>query len=387
MSEEKIHVFIDEFGNAHLDLSKEGTPSHFVYAAVIINENDLQKARNIRDSISNKYNQNAPLKSSKLKNDDKGFKKRLNYLKEFKALNFLIVCLVVNKSKLDPNSGGLKYHDVFYKFFNRILLAPISKNYDSLYIHVDQLGYDEFQQSLKEYINKKVFQLTLFEKEKQYEFVEDKTEEPLIQYADIIAGSLGKIYCTNKSDSRSGEILDLLHERLIIDFFPYENLDYFIPIGNNTFSSYDDKIPQIAVQSALNVIENKGKLSEEAIEVVKFLLLMFKSSPTKLIEAYDIVERVRISFPTFDINSLRNCIQDLRDEEVLIASIEGKKGYKIPNRIQDILGFYNRYLNSIVPMIDRIEICDRILKYNNIDVLNDNIDLKIIPELLKLRKK
>ena len=39
---EKAYIYFDEYGNSHLDTeSKNGTFSHFIYTAVVINENDL----------------------------------------------------------------------------------------------------------------------------------------------------------------------------------------------------------------------------------------------------------------------------------------------------------------------------------------------------------
>ena len=108
-------IYIDEFGNAHLDLSKKGTFSHFVYATVIIDEIDIEKARSLRESVSRKYFQGHPIKSSSLSNDSKGFKKRLDILEELLTLKFDIVSLVANKKSLD--GPGLKRRQVFYKFF------------------------------------------------------------------------------------------------------------------------------------------------------------------------------------------------------------------------------------------------------------------------------
>lgn len=106
----KVYVFIDEFGNSHLDLSKSGTFSHFIYTAVAISEEDLEKANQLRDFISKKYFQSRPIKSSSIPNDEKGFKKRLEVLAEFKKLNFLIFSLVVNKSKSKSDGLSQKNH-------------------------------------------------------------------------------------------------------------------------------------------------------------------------------------------------------------------------------------------------------------------------------------
>ena len=48
---------------------------------------------------------------------------------------------------------------------------------------------------------------------------------------------------------------------------------------------------------------------------------------------------------------------------------------KLPDGVEDIAGFYNRYLNSIVPMLNRINICNRKLMVNSVqevDLLQSN---------------
>jgi len=74
----------------------------------------------------------------------------------------------------------------------------------------------------------------------------------------------------------------------------------------------------------------------------------------------------------------------------LIASIQGKSGYKLPDRVEDIAGFYNRYLNSIVPMINRINICNRKLLVNSlqeVDLLQTNSNYSLLYELIKTLDK
>lgn len=84
------------------------------------------------------------------------------------------------------------------------------------------------------------------------------------------------------------------------------------------------------------------------------------------------------------------CVQHLRDHGVLIASIQGKSGYKLPESVEDIAGFYNRYLNSIVPMLNRINICNRKLMVNSVqevDLLQSKSVYSLLHELIKTLDK
>ncbi|SMO41963.1 Protein of unknown function [Chryseobacterium rhizoplanae] len=121
-------IFIDEFGNAHLDLSKEGTFSHFIYTSVIIKDTDIEKARKVLKDICIKYRLGENLKSSNIKN--KNFKKRKDILIEFvERLDFVIDIMVVDKSKLFGE--GLKIKRTFYKYFQSLFVEKYNKIYES----------------------------------------------------------------------------------------------------------------------------------------------------------------------------------------------------------------------------------------------------------------
>ncbi|GGK40415.1 MULTISPECIES: DUF3800 domain-containing protein [Flavobacteriaceae] len=147
----KAYIYFDEFGNSHLDTeSKKGTFSHFIYTAVVINENDLNKAKELRTFISNKYRQGSPLKSSKL-----DINKRLNIIEEFSSIDFGIFSFIIDKRKID--NKNLEDKTVFYKFFQRLFLTQFVERYESFEIYFDKIGSEDFRTSLTNYISRKVF--------------------------------------------------------------------------------------------------------------------------------------------------------------------------------------------------------------------------------------
>ncbi len=162
MALSEVNVYIDEFGNAHLNLSKAGTFSHFVYTAIVIKRENIQEAYKLRYEISKKFLQGHPIKSSSraLSNDDRGFQKRLNILQYLRSLDFIIFSLVIDKKKIDGD--GLKYKDVFYKYFNKVFLKGFVKTYDSFEIYADKLGYPDFQRNLIQYVYDNAIQKDLF---------------------------------------------------------------------------------------------------------------------------------------------------------------------------------------------------------------------------------
>ncbi|QNF31287.1 DUF3800 domain-containing protein (plasmid) [Adhaeribacter swui] len=382
-----LHIFVDEFGNTSLNLEKTGTFSHFVLTAVLIEEAQIEQARKLRADISRRYFQGHPIKSSRIANDENGFQKRLDVLKELRQLDFLVLSLVINKSKV--TGEGLDQNTIFYKYFNRIFLQQFPKNFTSFSIHADQLGWPEFRRSLQHYIQTKVIQRDLFTPDRTYQLVEDDQAETLVQLADFIAGCLGKIYCTSHSHEKASFLFDLLHDRSFVDFYPFEKTDFFLSIPEHDHEK-NELIAKIAAASAREALAQHHRLSEEAQAVLQYLYLMFRTAPERLVEKYEIIDKLKRVFPNFSEQQLRVCIQHLRDDGVLIVSIQGKSGYKIPDRVEDIAGFYNRYLNSIVPMINRLNICNRKLLVNSlqqVDLLKANSNYSILHELIKTLDK
>jgi hypothetical protein len=382
-----LHIFIDEFGNTRLNLDQEGAFSHFVLSAVLIDETKLGQARELQSNISQRYFQGQPLQSSRIANDESGFQLRIDILKELRQLDFLVLSLVINKSKV--RGAGLDHEAIFYKYFNRIFLKQFPKNFTAFSIHADQLAWPEFTGSLQHYINTKVIQRDLFTPDRTYQLVEAPLAEPLMQLADFISGCLGQIYCTSHSHEKAVFLFDLLHDRTFVDFFPFEKTDYSLVIPARD-QEKNKLIASIAADSAREALMDGPKLSEEAQAVLHYLYLMFRTAPDRLIEKHEIIEKVKKAYPAFTEQQLRVCIQHLRDKGVLIASIQGKSGYKLPDRVEDIAGFYNRYLNSIVPMINRINICNRKLLVNSlqeIDLLQANSNYSLLHELIKTLDK
>ena len=98
------HIYFVEYVNSHLDTeSKKGIFSHFIYKAVVINESDLVKAKELRTFISNKFWQGSLLESSKI-----DISKRLQIVETFKGVAFAVFSLIINKRKIKNEQSPLK---------------------------------------------------------------------------------------------------------------------------------------------------------------------------------------------------------------------------------------------------------------------------------------
>ena len=121
MIKEPALILIDEFGNTHLDLSKSGTFSHFIYTSVIIPLKNKDKAEEIRQLISKNFFFGKELKSSK--HGAKMFERRLNSLYELVInLDFTVDILVIDKAKLN-GSDGLKQKQIFKKHLQKLMIS------------------------------------------------------------------------------------------------------------------------------------------------------------------------------------------------------------------------------------------------------------------------
>lgn len=374
----KAYIYFDEFGNPFLDTeTKLGTPSHFIYTAVVIDEKDIEKAKELRKSISNKYRQGSPLKSSKL-----NIEKRLKIISEFKKADFGIFSLVIDKRKID--NKNLEDKTVFYKFFQRLFLTQFVERYERFEIYFDNIGEEKFRESLRNYIAKRVFQPTLFQPDRIYKIADDKFEEPLIQMADFFSGCVGKIYCSSHKDKDADKIFNEINDRLFIDFLPYETSNY---LGKYTkdIDISDKNVGELCLKVVLDYL-NSDKVSIEESELLKHLLLIYKTDPYRLSDSYELVNVLKRINPKSSIEHLRELISNLRYKGIIIVSIEGKYGYKIPNKKNDLIGFYNRYLKSIIPMLTKMSIANNQIRkeYFDINIFSENENFDLIQKFINI---
>jgi hypothetical protein len=378
MLDDKAYIYFDEFGNSHLDTeSKAGTFSHFIYTAVVINEDNLDKARVIRENISQKYRQGSPLKSSKI-----NITKRLKIIEEFNELDYGVFSLIIDKRKID--NKNLEDKQTFYKFFQRLFLKQFVNRYKNFEIYFDKIGNKTFRDSLYKYINNRVFSPTLFEPDRKYIIADDLYEEPLIQIADFFSGCVGKIYCVSHKDKDADLIFNSINNKLFAEFIPFSSSNYLGEYSADLDVS-DEKVRELCVKKVIEYLKSQNCTVEQS-EILKHLLLNFKTNPNKLSETYELVNILKRVNLKAEKQHVREVISSLRYKGVIIVSIEGKYGYKIPNKKNDLIGYYNRYLKSIIPMLTKIGIANDVIKkeHLDIDVLEENENLSILQKLINI---
>ena len=355
--EKSKYVFIDESGTPDLGIEKGGVSQYFIYAAVVIEDDEIENARVVLNTIYDKYyKQNRYLKSSHIPNDDSGYIRTINILTELKSLKHFVYVIVVDKSKIN-DSSGLSYKTVFVKYFNRLIAEHIGSIESDIHIVFDKTGYYEFQQELILYMEEKGWGPNLFSNN-TYDLLDDRTEEPLLQLADFYAGTISKYYCGKFDEKRSNVIHDgFIKKNVSIEWFPHNNVPMFA-VTAGFDNNYNEIITKIAIDSAEKYLDNYAN-DTIGCELILYILQETQRTPFRYISSKEIKTNLRAR--NVEIGDPIVKISELRDKGVLIISPIGKKGYKIPNNELEIAEFYNRLNGNILPQLRRCQILNNVL--------------------------
>ncbi|CAD0218300.1 DUF3800 domain-containing protein [Chryseobacterium sp. JV274] len=369
-------IFIDEFGNTHLDLSKKGTFSHFIYTSVIIKETDTEKARKILKEICFKYRLGDDLKSKNIKS--KNFKKRKDILIEFlEKLDFVVDVMVVDKSNL--SGDGLKIKKTFYKYFQSLFVEKYNNIYESYSINADKVG-EEFKIELQDYVRKKSISRDLFNPDRNFEIFDDK-DEKLIQIADFISGCLGKVFCTSHFDKQYIELFNLLHARTSISYFPFES---YITKEIENKPELDRQIMKMNYQLIEKFFDSsKSEKSKEKARLLEYLRFQSELNPNRLVSTRELLIYLNNFFPNIKNERIRTLIRDLRYEGLFIVSHSGKPGYKLATKYSDVSEHFNHFLKYVVPMLQKVKILNQTLSQNS---FNDINPIEKDPNMQKLKE-
>lgn len=369
-------ILIDEFGNTHIDLSKPGTFSHFIYTSVIIKDSDSDKALKILKDICIKYRLGNDLKSSNIKS--KFFKRRKDILIELiEKLDFTVDIMVIDKSKID--SQGLAIKKTFYKYFQSLFVSKYNNIYESYTIFADKVG-EEFKTELESFVRKKSINRDLFNPDRNFQIFDDK-EEKLIQIADFISGCLGKVFCTSHFDERHIELFNLLHTRTSVEYFPFQS---FITEELENQSELDKQILKMNYQLIEKFFGNtKVQKTQEKARLLEYLRFQSELNPNRLVSTQELLIYLNNFFPNIKSDKIRTIIRDLRYEGLFIVSHSGKPGYKLATKYTDVSEHFNHFLKYVIPMLQKVKILNETLSINS---FNDINPIEKDPNMVKLKE-
>ncbi|TKC59335.1 DUF3800 domain-containing protein [Pedobacter hiemivivus] len=371
-------AFADEFGNNSFEFSSQST--HFIVSSIIVGSDKLDLLENQLEQIRKRYFQTGEIKSNKV---GPNHNRRLLILRDFCELDFSIYALIIDKKKL--YGEGFRHKQSFYKYLNGLLYKELYKTFPSLILFVDEHGSNDYMKSFKNYVKKNhisnLFGGSEFE-------IKDSTEKIGIQLADFIAGTLGYIYDENKKSDSSPLLLKAIEKKInSISSFPREYHNYELN-GNDSDNSFDPVISQLGQSRAIDFIEKTRATGQEELDqvnCVKLLLLYYRTHDHKrFISTKEILSHLNINRESElkEQYFRTKVIGKIRDKGVIISS--STIGYKLPSSTADIKKFINQGKKIILPMLNRIKICQQALKLatnNEIDIL-DNDDFKMLKEII-----
>ncbi|MBI3521322.1 MAG: DUF3800 domain-containing protein [Bacteroidetes bacterium] len=375
--------FIDESGNKSIHFEKEGVTTFFVVSAVIIEENLVSEIREKFQQIASKFTFAPEVKSNAKAFRDIG--DRLKFLQAISELDFRIYSVIVDKRKIFEESG-LQFQNSFYKYTNGLLDRELYDYYPFLELISDQHGTEDFMSGFIDYVDKHHRQTDLF-KGPSFSF-RDSKDEPLIQLADFIAGSVARCYEPSKIDSRNNEILDILHKHILhLREWPEVPLKFFGNIDNEDEQYNQELVDFIFYRINEFFTSNQESQSPEIknqLVCLNYLIYRFKKNPFSYAYSDEILDRINIREINVTKRVLnKEIITRLRDSKILITS--STSGYKIACCKADITRFYNNYSSKIVPMIETIGKVDTVIKNatsGNLSLLEDG-EFKLLRELIE----
>jgi hypothetical protein len=334
------YVYADESGNPHLAEEAQGSNDHYVICAIVVEEEHLNTRINSSRGIVYSHAGAGELKSS---NIGSAFNRRKQILIDVFKEEINACCLVVDKRRI-WNDSGLRFKPSCYKFLHRMFYRRLKSSSLEISVYADEYGRSEYMESFERYISSET---SLLEK---FCFV-GSHETPLIQIADVIAGSIGRIY--DGIDDKS-LIPEQGHHRLVIEEWPpQEATQDQLEILHDV----DLAIRSIALRNARVYVE-KMMLSDEPennlrADAIRYLLWRFEMNPDEYIQRQEIVDYLyETSGATLNPSQLTSRVfADARDSDVIIASSDG--GVKIPYSAVDLRRWMARIESQVAPYLRR----------------------------------
>lgn len=348
---ERLHVFVDEFGDPHLDVSRPGASSTYIVAAFCVRQSALESVAAGAESIRQKFFQTGEMKSSAIGASDG---RRLHIVRSLTKLDAFVIAFCANKAELDKGTG-LSFKKSFIKFFASRLYR-VTRCSDDIQLVADEHGSAQFREELKTYLDKKyahdLFSATTFSSG-------NSKGNVLIQVADVFAGSLARVYDESKRSERSGDLALALRNRVSITLWPSGREESVLPLGQHV-SEDDESIRRYCVKRAENYLANARCEPDDRDVVARAIFLDALLAHHTLGEVGSFLSTVtlkreissQLGEPISDHRFRSGVVAKVRDADVIISSCS--KGYRIPSSIKDVTEFAAFSNTLIPPMVARL---------------------------------
>jgi len=369
--ESEFVVFIDESGDLEIDTKKPGASNLFISVAVVLKRENLESADQQLSKIAIDYFRGGEIKSSVIA---KRYQRRLNILKEIAKIDFFYFALVVNKKKIYEDSG-LSFKPSFYKYFNSQIFDKLADLGQRIEILADQYKGKKFYAEFSNYLERKVNSKLKLPLNHRFD---SSTNQPGIQLADFIAGTLSYCLDPDKKNDFSEQFRESLSKKeTVLDVWP----DLFlssIDLPGIESSEFDKIIMEVNIEKAMIVLDELREAPEKE-NLLKHAILNELIS----IEMRSIANKWRIyktrnellKLSGFSGMASRNfqakVVRPLRESGIIIAGTTN--GYKIATSLRDIHEDIEDDEAKIIPTIKAllsIRKTVKIITSNELDILN-----------------
>lgn len=378
---QNINVFVDECGTNELDSNKQSVSHLFICVAVLAEDESLDLLSESICQVRKSFFSGSELKSSKVGTN---FKRRLKILKALEGLPFRFYALIINKDKVPPDSP-LQYKRTFYKFINRMLYQNlVAKGACCLNVKTDRIGTKEFMDSFVPYFEKKGMPDLL--SRWNHIFVDSK-DEPLVQVADFIAGSLSYCYDKSKKSIKSEEINDVLYPHCSgIDVWPYGRIEVpnTLPLDDEDVNRrlqafFNNKIVDFITKNENSDDEDKQMQAFVLREL--YIAREYEDNAKRSIFSDELIKRLCHSGyrELNKQNFTARIIGKLRFDGIILCG--SPLGYRVALSLDDINDYIEHDKNIIEPMLWRLQVAR-----NNVRLITpDNHDILALDKFNNLR--
>lgn len=360
-----LNVFADESGSVNLN-----DPNPYYWAVAIIMPDSVLSANIVSlDNIASRFFSGGIIKSSNVGNNHK---RRLEILQEIVSLDFQFAFLLVNKKKLDPESG-YRFKPSFYKNINRRLYESLRRCEGktlSLICKVDQHGTTEFQKQVEKYMKAHEDLLCRF----SMTFVDDKSHR-CVQLADFIAGTLRFCWKPEKENEYTAQIKKLLQShQLTYSIFPPNKKQLSSIDADSTPEEIDEEIGNVLYNQAVEFIEEYEPDDDEykQMQVATLKILLERADVNKNDHIYLAEIQEQLEEMGFEkINRqlfISKIIGGLRFAGIIISG--SNKGYRLALSRTAIEDYLDHNTKIIFPMLSRLRKArERVSSFINYDIL------------------
>ena len=371
----KSYAFVDESGDASLKLESTGCSTHFIVAAILVKEESLTEAIFLAEKVRERHFSSSEMKSSGIGTNDE---RRIKILSELSALPISYYVFVADKREIRKDSG-LIFKRPFIKFLSGKVYNTLFRTFPNLDVVADQHGNQEFMDGVKRYVATN-HQPSLFKKDDPSFNFGDSKEHVLIQVADVVAGSIAKIFDENrKSENRTAILTTLRPNLAALGEWPivFRNANK----GSKTMSSDLDSMIRLFSHNTVSLYLSElseDRDDEDRVREASLTYLLDQlryGDEDRSISAAEIVAYLNNSgHPDISIHGLRSkVIAHFRDHGLIIGS--DQNGYKIPTKVDDIIDYVKRCDAVMTPMIRRLKSARDQIKmtsHNELDILSDD---------------